>query len=230
MAAGSDTMADHAPDHHHNRRTCLGPRVPAAQAPRAGAGVRRVGGDGARVLPGGGGASGRPPRCCSRSIPLVSFAAVRGRRRGVRTRAVRERPSVRCLEHARGRDQGGVPHRAHRSLRQPPGLADSALPLELRVPALPAGAGSSWPGGSSSRSAGRSPPSRGRSTRPSGWGESRYLDVRLAGTVRLADALNHLYVLLPVLDDAKHYWVTRTRWTSSSARAATGSPGTRRRS
>ena len=44
-----------------------------------------------------------------------------------------------------------------------------------------------------------------------GWGESRYLDVRLAGTVRLADALNHLYVLLPVLDDAKHYWVSTGR-------------------
>ncbi len=40
------------------------------------------------------------------------------------------------------------------------------------------------------------------------WGASRYLSVRLSGTVRLSDALNHLYVLLPVLDDAKHYWVT----------------------
>ncbi|MGH8860020.1 MAG: 3' terminal RNA ribose 2'-O-methyltransferase Hen1 [Jatrophihabitantaceae bacterium] len=40
------------------------------------------------------------------------------------------------------------------------------------------------------------------------WGESRYLDVRLTGALRLADALNHLYVLLPVLDDAKHYWVS----------------------
>ncbi|MGX4657480.1 3' terminal RNA ribose 2'-O-methyltransferase Hen1 [Micromonospora sp. SCSIO 07396] len=39
------------------------------------------------------------------------------------------------------------------------------------------------------------------------WGDSRYVDLRLTGTVRLADALNHLYVLLPVLDDAKHYWV-----------------------
>ena len=29
-----------------------------------------------------------------------------------------------------------------------------------------------------------------------------------AATLRLADALNHLYVLLPVLDDAKHYWVS----------------------
>src|SRR5205807_536221 len=30
----------------------------------------------------------------------------------------------------------------------------------------------------------------------------------LTGESRLADALNHLYVLLPVLDDAKHYWVS----------------------
>lgn len=39
------------------------------------------------------------------------------------------------------------------------------------------------------------------------WGDSRYVDLTLTGTLRLADALNHLYVLLPVLDDAKHYWV-----------------------
>lgn len=39
------------------------------------------------------------------------------------------------------------------------------------------------------------------------WGLSRYLSVTLTGTVRLQDALRHLYVLLPVLDDAKHYWV-----------------------
>jgi 3' terminal RNA ribose 2'-O-methyltransferase Hen1 len=39
------------------------------------------------------------------------------------------------------------------------------------------------------------------------WGESRYLDVALAGEVRLQDLLEHLFVLLPVLDDDKHYWV-----------------------
>ncbi len=40
------------------------------------------------------------------------------------------------------------------------------------------------------------------------WGESRYLRVVLASdAVRLADALQQLYVLLPVLDGAKHYWV-----------------------
>ncbi|GAA3933488.1 3' terminal RNA ribose 2'-O-methyltransferase Hen1 [Streptomyces gulbargensis] len=39
------------------------------------------------------------------------------------------------------------------------------------------------------------------------WGDSRYVRLVLEGELRLADALNHLYVLLPVLDDAKHYWV-----------------------
>ncbi|MCC9310675.1 3' terminal RNA ribose 2'-O-methyltransferase Hen1 [Kitasatospora sp. RB6PN24] len=39
------------------------------------------------------------------------------------------------------------------------------------------------------------------------WGTSRYLRLELTGTLRLADALQHLYVLLPVLDGAKHYWV-----------------------
>jgi 3' terminal RNA ribose 2'-O-methyltransferase Hen1 len=39
------------------------------------------------------------------------------------------------------------------------------------------------------------------------WGDSRYVDLRLTGELRLADALNHLYVALPVLDDAKHYWI-----------------------
>ena len=41
-----------------------------------------------------------------------------------------------------------------------------------------------------------------------GVGRLRYVDLRLTGDLRLADALNHLYVLLPVLDDAKHYWVS----------------------
>ncbi|WP_433275153.1 3' terminal RNA ribose 2'-O-methyltransferase Hen1 [Pseudonocardia xinjiangensis] len=39
------------------------------------------------------------------------------------------------------------------------------------------------------------------------WGDSRYLDTTLTGEMRLADALSHLYVLLPVLDGSKHYWV-----------------------
>ncbi|WP_306333707.1 3' terminal RNA ribose 2'-O-methyltransferase Hen1 [Streptomyces sp. KL118A] len=43
------------------------------------------------------------------------------------------------------------------------------------------------------------------------WGDSRYVQLVLEapeGTLTLGEALRHLYVLLPVLDDAKHYWVS----------------------
>ncbi|WP_263169189.1 3' terminal RNA ribose 2'-O-methyltransferase Hen1 [Streptomyces sp. SCSIO ZS0520] len=40
------------------------------------------------------------------------------------------------------------------------------------------------------------------------WGDSRYVRLVLSGESTLAAALRHLYVLLPVLDDAKHYWVS----------------------
>ncbi|MGI8415314.1 MAG: 3' terminal RNA ribose 2'-O-methyltransferase Hen1, partial [Nakamurella sp.] len=40
------------------------------------------------------------------------------------------------------------------------------------------------------------------------WGDSRYVDLTLTGSLTLADALTQLYVLLPVLDGAKHYWVS----------------------
>lgn len=39
------------------------------------------------------------------------------------------------------------------------------------------------------------------------WGEGPYHDVTLRGEVRLQDLLGHLYVLVPVLDNDKHYWV-----------------------
>lgn len=39
------------------------------------------------------------------------------------------------------------------------------------------------------------------------WGDSPFADLQLRGEQVLADALSHLYVLLPVLDDDKHYWV-----------------------
>jgi 3' terminal RNA ribose 2'-O-methyltransferase Hen1 len=42
-----------------------------------------------------------------------------------------------------------------------------------------------------------------------GWGDSPYFDVRLFAECRVRDLLGQLYVLLPVLDDDKHYWVSR---------------------
>lgn len=38
------------------------------------------------------------------------------------------------------------------------------------------------------------------------WGDSRYVQLRLTGTALLSEALNQLYLLLPVLDESKHYW------------------------
>lgn len=39
------------------------------------------------------------------------------------------------------------------------------------------------------------------------WGESPYFTVTVDKTTTLADLLTHLYVLIPVFDNAKHYWI-----------------------
>lgn len=39
------------------------------------------------------------------------------------------------------------------------------------------------------------------------WGASPYVSLTLSATVRLQDLLTHLNVLIPVLDNEKHYWV-----------------------
>ncbi|MEU8069249.1 3' terminal RNA ribose 2'-O-methyltransferase Hen1 [Micromonospora sp. NPDC049151] len=92
--------------------------------------------------------------------------------------------------------------------RDRPELAASAIPLAVRVPVLRCRGGAELavrifaPLGWTVTAT----PIPLDETYPE-WGDSRYVDLTLTGTLRLADALNHLYVLLPVLDDAKHYWV-----------------------
>ena len=39
------------------------------------------------------------------------------------------------------------------------------------------------------------------------WGDSHYFDVTLTQVIQLSTLLTHLYVLIPVLDNDKHYWV-----------------------
>jgi 3' terminal RNA ribose 2'-O-methyltransferase Hen1 len=39
------------------------------------------------------------------------------------------------------------------------------------------------------------------------WGESPYFAVTVQKATTLADLLTHLYVLIPVFDNAKHYWI-----------------------
>ena len=90
-----------------------------------------------------------------------------------------------------------------------PELAASPVPLDLHVPALPCRGGPAL-AGKLFAPLGWQVTASAVPLDPQfpGWGESPYVDLRLAGRLRLAEALNHLYVLLPVLDDAKHYWVS----------------------
>ena len=39
------------------------------------------------------------------------------------------------------------------------------------------------------------------------WGEGPYFTVELSHTIPLRELLTHLYVLIPVLDNDKHYWI-----------------------
>jgi len=105
-----------------------------------------------------------------------------------------------------------------------PELAAAAVPLEVHVPALacrgvadrsgPGQAGADQPGADLVR----------RLFAPLGWsvtttaialdeqlpswGDSPYVDLRLSATMPVSRALQQLYVLIPVLDDSKHYWVS----------------------
>jgi 3' terminal RNA ribose 2'-O-methyltransferase Hen1 len=85
-------------------------------------------------------------------------------------------------------------------------LADSAIPLEAVVTPLPMRGGEKL---------------LRLLFEPLGWSvqvdpivgpdgataSTLYARVKLTGVSRLSALLNHLYVLIPVLDDAKHYWV-----------------------
>jgi 3' terminal RNA ribose 2'-O-methyltransferase Hen1 len=93
--------------------------------------------------------------------------------------------------------------------RSHPERAAAPLPLRIEVPALPARGGAGlverlfeplgWRVAAQPVALDAAFPE---------WGESRYVSLVLEGELRLSDALRHLYVLLPVLDDAKHYWVS----------------------
>jgi 3' terminal RNA ribose 2'-O-methyltransferase Hen1 len=89
-------------------------------------------------------------------------------------------------------------------------LADTPIPLEVRIPALPCRGGEELlrrlfeP---LSYTVTATPIPLDEQFRE--WGDGPYLKTRLVTEARLADVLSHLYVLLPVLDDAKHYWVSR---------------------
>jgi 3' terminal RNA ribose 2'-O-methyltransferase Hen1 len=92
--------------------------------------------------------------------------------------------------------------------KERPDLAELPLPLEATISALPCGGDGEFlkrlfePLGYTV-TAERAPLDE---TYPE-WGPSRYHRVKLAATLPLHALLSHLYVLIPVLDGDKHYWV-----------------------
>lgn len=92
--------------------------------------------------------------------------------------------------------------------KERPQLADTAIPLSAKLSILPCRGGEKLlrrlfePLGYTI-----SATQHTLDTRFPDWGESRYFTVTLENTCRLSELLTHLYVLIPVLDDEKHYWV-----------------------
>ena len=92
--------------------------------------------------------------------------------------------------------------------KERPELVGTPIPLEARVAALPCRGGEDFlrrlfePLGYRVEAEGHP-----LDPRFPDWGVSRYYTVTLSSMCRLSDLLRHLYVLVPVLDDEKHYWV-----------------------
>ena len=92
--------------------------------------------------------------------------------------------------------------------RERPAVAAAPLPLIARLPAVPCRGGegllrSLFEPLGYAVTADRHP----LDDRFPDWGEGPYFAVTLSGTVPLHLLLSHLYVLVPVLDNDKHYWI-----------------------
>lgn len=92
--------------------------------------------------------------------------------------------------------------------KQNPELAETAIPLEFRIPALPATGDGDFirrlfaPLGYEVEFTGHP-----LDPKFPEWGQSRIFSVTLRGEFRIGDALSHLYVLIPALDGDKHYFI-----------------------
>jgi 3' terminal RNA ribose 2'-O-methyltransferase Hen1 len=92
--------------------------------------------------------------------------------------------------------------------KERPELAETAIPLTARLPSLRAKGGEAFvralfePLGYEVEA--RALPLDQEFPE---WGDSPYVDLTLSATKRLSELLTHLYVLIPVLDMAKHYWI-----------------------
>jgi 3' terminal RNA ribose 2'-O-methyltransferase Hen1 len=141
-------------------------------------------------------------------LDIDPVGLVRGRSRyadGLLTQYVNDRPYVAnsFLSVAMGRAFGQTMSGKSKERQE---LADRALTFEVRVTPVAAS------GGLEVIEALFAPlgyqVDATALTEDTGTGRALY-ELRLTGEVRLRDLLNHIYVLVPVLDNAKHYWIDR---------------------
>ncbi len=87
-------------------------------------------------------------------------------------------------------------------------LAETPIPLEIRIPVLPCRKGAEWIA-ALFEPLGWKVEAKVLPLDPQfeEWGDSRYYDATFTGTLLLKEALRHFYVLLPVLDLRKHYYM-----------------------
>ena len=140
-------------------------------------------------------------------VDPVELVRGRGRSPAIEEQYVSDRPyaASSLLAVALGRLLGTAMG-GRSKLRQE--LADRPLPLETTVTPLPAR------GGAALVARLFEPLGYTVETDPvpldpahPGWGDSPYVTLRLQAEMRVADLLAHLFVLIPVLDNSKHYYV-----------------------
>lgn len=89
-----------------------------------------------------------------------------------------------------------------------PELVETVFPFAARLPSLPTRGGEAFLR-QLFEPLGYTVETKGQLLDPEfpEWGLSNCLDITLRGEFRVQDLLKHLYVLIPVLDNNKHYWV-----------------------
>mgnify|MGYP002780467306 CR=1 FL=1 len=142
-------------------------------------------------------------RCCSTSTPWRSYATRAGRR----ARASRSSSTTSLLATAIAKAFSTA---LNGTSKERPELADTPLPFVATLTAVPGGGEGLLRqlfeplGYDVDITTEPLDP-----TQPA-WGASRYHNLTLRHpAVRLRDVLSHVYVLVPVLDRDKHYWISR---------------------
>lgn len=145
--------------------------------------------------------------CLLLDVDPVGMVRGKGRAEGLLDQYVNDRPYVAssflsvAISQVYGSALGG-------RCKDRPELAATAIPLEARLDVLPVRGGERFlravfePLGYSVEAA-RHP----LDERFPEWGESPYFSVTVARETTLSELLTHLYVLVPVFDNQKHYFV-----------------------